>query len=126
MHSKRALRFGSFVTLIMILFLFTATACAPAAPAATSGGSAAENSDPPITLNVWVYPYWSGITGEEDAAGATPLDIWKYMGEKFQKPTPMCPLILRHWTGEQAVRRSTLLLLRTRHRIFSPTRMAQC
>ena len=67
--------------------------CSWRGPAASTGADAtgagaAESSEAPITLNVWVYPYWSGITGEEDPASSTPLDIWEHMGEKFQETHP--------------------------------------
>src|SRR5690242_2857030 len=93
MWSRRLLKFGSSVTLLITVFLLVVTACAPGvAPAASSNQSAgagqSASSEKPITLNVWVYPYWSGITGTEDPAKSTPTDIWNYMAKKFQETHP--------------------------------------
>lgn len=76
----------------------TAAVEAPAASAATS--------NKPITLNVWLYPYWSGVTGTEDPAKSTPADVWKFMADEFKKTHPNVSFnfeVLDWSTGRQKV-----------------------
>jgi len=86
MRPRKFVKVGSLISLIALVFMLVAAACAPVAPGGSSG--ATQGSAAPIVLNVWVYPYWSGITGTEDPAKSTPLDIWKYMGDKFTATHP--------------------------------------
>ena len=61
----------------------------------------------PITLNVWLYPYWSGVTGTEDPAKSTPADVWKYMADEFKKTHPNVSFnfeVLDWSTGRQKVK----------------------
>jgi len=99
MHDKKLYKIGSMLCLlVMILAACVAPGTSGPAPAAAGGQ--------PITLNVWLYPYWSGVMGTEDPAKSTPADIWQFMAKKFQETHPNVTFnfeVLDWGTGRQKV-----------------------
>ena len=98
MQYRKLCKLWSMLSLLVVLL----AACVPGA----GGPAPAAAGGKPIVLNVWIYPYWSGVTGSEDPAKSTPADVWQFMAKEFQKTHPNVTFnfeVLDWGTGRQKV-----------------------